>query len=559
MSNRDPYTPPHRQPGSGHSSAHPINGHGSYHAGPAANKLNPGAGTFQPIHFSGFAPQNGSMAHANGNQVSQPSHDHLERRVDGLEREQFALRTDVEDLKTLCNSLHSSVEMMKKGGWSVSVGPFKDQSAAAFRQEFDQLTSEVHGHYNGANDYAKKVAVTDGSVSPKTTPTVPPHLRGARGGQQNGTPLPPHLRGTKGSASFIRKSSLIANGLSSSVESIASVETLTSANNPLVTDGNVDTTTAFTAQVPAIEHTPPCSAPGSPATTIHPDVPLQSIENLCITHAEAWKPHFLGTLPPLPTNVSIEIPSLDSMTTFHPDFLRNTFGGVLWSPGLTYIPPAPGPCILRNRTYYVLDAAYEPYLPSTPGTHGAKLTAFFNKHPAEEFGALPEGCGDSSENVPMFVLLPDEKKGGRKRYVYFGHYSQTRWSDKLDYDRMVQCVPQQVREYWAEELSASGRPGWVTDALMKHFFPKPEYEGRMFGVSEAQGGSVMSEDLDKREEKVLKDVKRYVEALREWEKDARMKTAMIKKDFIMQAFERVSFSPLSFPFWGFGRLVGCAC
>ena len=38
-----------------------------------------------------------------------------------------------------------------------------------------------------------------------------------------------------------------------------------------------------------------------------------------------------------------------------------------------------------------------------------------------------------------------------------GNYSQTRWSDKLDYDRMVEQVPREVKTYWAEELSSQGR------------------------------------------------------------------------------------------------------
>jgi hypothetical protein len=225
------------------------------------------------------------------------------------------------------------------------------------------------------------------------------------------------------------------------------------------------------------------------------------------------------------------------MKSFSPDFLRNTFGGSQWSLGFNFIPPAPGPCIIRNRSYFTLEAQYEPYLPSQPGDHGAKLVPFFNENP-EDYYDFSEGFDSTSNNVPLFVMRPDNV--GRLRYFYFGHYSQTRWSDKLDYDRMVQCVPKKVREYWAEELASPGRPEWIFKALSKHFFPKPEYEGRMFGVSVDEGGSVMSADIDKRDEKVLKDVTKYVAAMRDWEKESRMKTAMIKKEFILQAFDRVS-------------------
>jgi len=225
------------------------------------------------------------------------------------------------------------------------------------------------------------------------------------------------------------------------------------------------------------------------------------------------------------------------MKSFSPDFLRNNFGGSQWSPGFNFIPPSPGPCILRNRSYYTLEAQLEPYLPSQPGGHGAKLVPFFNDCPEAQYD-LPDDFGSTTDNVPLFVMRPDNL--GRSRYFYFGHYSQTRWSDKLDYDRMMQCVPANVREYWAEELASAGRPEWISNALMNHFFPKPDYEGRMFGVSVDEGGSVMSADIDQREEKVRKEVTKYVANLRDWEKDARMKTAMIKKEFILQAFDRVS-------------------
>jgi hypothetical protein len=301
-----------------------------------------------------------------------------------------------------------------------------------------------------------------------------------------------------------------------------------------VTDGLVEATTANKTH--GSEPTPPAS----PAASSSDDNPIPSTGNITLEIATGkhWTPYYLNTLPPLNSKTSNKIPNMTEMQSFSPDFLRNTFGGIQWSPGLNFIPPVvSGPCLLRNRSYYTLDFQFEPYLPSQPGGHGAKIVPFFNEN-AEDHYDLPEECGTTSENVPLFVMRKDA--AGRLRYFYFGHYSQTRWSDKLDYDRMVQCIPAKVREYWAEELSSAGRPEWITDALLKHFFPKPEYNGRLFGVPVDEGGSIVSEDMNKCEEKMFKDVKKYVQELKEWQKDARMKTAMIKKEFILQAFDRVS-------------------
>ncbi|KAF2732968.1 hypothetical protein EJ04DRAFT_439931, partial [Polyplosphaeria fusca] len=246
-----------------------------------------------------------------------------------------------------------------------------------------------------------------------------------------------------------------------------------------------------------------------------------------------WRPLALSTFNDISREELKAIPDLATTTTFHPDFLRNTLGGICWSPGLNYVPPAPGPCLLKNRTYYTLDADYEPYLPRWPGEHGAKLTAFFNENPEEKFG---DDASCSFEQVPLFVCRNPSFPTHAHRYVYFGQYTQARWSDKLDYDRMVEEVSRKVKEYWAQELSAQGRPEWVTEQLMRHFWPKPEYMGTMPG--QGVDGSVADLDEAKHEEKVLRDVKKYVECLRAWEKDARIKTSMIKKDFILSAFER---------------------
>jgi hypothetical protein len=279
-------------------------------------------------------------------------------------------------------------------------------------------------------------------------------------------------------------------------------------------------TTAIPAPIP--------SPPLSPLAVVQQDL---SVEQLSLVH---WKPHFLTTLPPLST--AIKIPTASQMVTFHPQFLEEHLAGTDWSPGLRFI-PGNTTCILKNRTYYLLSPAMEPYLPEKPGQHGAKLTPFFNKAPEDVYGELPDGA-TTYEHVPMFVEQTDSK--GRIRYAYFGNYSQTRWSDKLDIETLTARVPQNIKEHWATELTSIVRQDWVTEELKKHFFKKPEYEGRIYAAPDADAPTVTSEEEVKLDEKMARDVRKYVEELREWEREAKMKTAMIKKQFILDAFDAVS-------------------
>ncbi|KAF2877378.1 hypothetical protein BDV95DRAFT_589974 [Massariosphaeria phaeospora] len=481
----------------------PQNGNGQQYLPPAhlSMHLNPSAGQFHPSQGSSIPSKisngtNGARVQPRqvGHQASQPSLRDFEETVSDLIKEQTALRTDVEDLKKMYNNLHTSTEQLKNGGWSVNVGPFRSQPAKDFEKKLDQLTQEV-----------KAVDTTKGTAS---SGTLPPHLRGkpVEGGQKL---LPPHMR--KGD--------------------INESENNNSVKNPLATDGPVDSPTIY-RQVPEPELTPPM---GSPTTTFTPDIPIETIEN-GTSVSKDWMPHYIRSLPGLSPSVASTIPITNNMQTFSADFIRNQLDGMLWSPGMYFIPPTPqnSTCMLPDRTYYTLDPKNEPYLPKHPGQHGAKLTAFFNGNPDDEFYNRLDAEINPYENVPMFILMKDTTN--RDRYVYFGHYSQTRWSDKLSYDEITSVVPHHVKQYWAAELSAAGRPAWVTNQLMKHFFPKPEYEGRM--PDDLAEGSVSNDDETKQEEHVLRDVKKYVQALKSWEKDARLKTQLIKKEFVLQAFER---------------------
>lgn len=235
------------------------------------------------------------------------------------------------------------------------------------------------------------------------------------------------------------------------------------------------------------------------------------------------------------------------MQTFSWDFLQSFLAGKWWSPGFYYHPVSDGKCFLPSRTYYLLDASNDPYVPCEPGAHGAKLTAFFNpENPSDVDG---DEAADAFLNVPVFVTesewakrhgvatrtsaageptttVPNSENSDNissTRYVYMGMYSQLRFSDKLDYDRLIEHVPHAIKMYWAEQLSDITRPAWVTDALMKQFVPKPEYEGPLPGTG--------AED-----DVVRKEVGRHVRDLKEWEHEARDAVKKLTREKVLEAF-----------------------
>ncbi|CAO2652840.1 Nn.00g022510.m01.CDS01 [Neocucurbitaria sp. VM-36] len=472
------------------------------------HSFNPTANNFAPSGRNNkIQPQN------NGSKpVSALPSSYIESRVLNLEEEHATLRGDVNTLKEMFHDLSFSVEKLKRGGWPVRVGPFQDvdlnkshQSALEFKTELEMLGREVHQSVDNSADMLKvndlAASTMNGSVSPHApSSSVASNSTASKS-------LPPHLRGAT------KTEAKVMNGTRERSVDI-------SPNNPLATDGPIDRNYRE-QKIPAAVPSPPAS----PTTVVDANTSSNAKE---LSADKAWKPHYLTTLPELPSDVLAKIP-VETMVTFHPDFIHNTFDGVTWSPGLRFI-TGRGPCFLKNRTYYLLDPKTEPFLPKNPGEHGAKLTAFFNKAPEEEFGDLVQEGSSSYENVPMFIMVGN-------RYVYFGNYSQTRWSDKLDYDAMMAHVPQHVKESWASELTTTCREQWVTDELKNHFFKKPEYEGRLYTALDDEA-TVNSVEEVAIHEKMAKDVKKYIAELREWEREANMRVSMIKKDFILQAFER---------------------
>ncbi|KAF2835258.1 hypothetical protein M501DRAFT_999292 [Patellaria atrata CBS 101060] len=269
-----------------------------------------------------------------------------------------------------------------------------------------------------------------------------------------------------------------------------------------------------------------------------------------------WQPRFIQQLDPLNESILAEIPPQKETRGFTLEFLIDLFTGICWSPGVYYAPTKYGEVLLPGRCFWVLDATYEPYLPQKPGQHGAKLTPFFNDKLDDA------NRGPDYDNVPVFITASkyypnSENRRKPKEYVYFGQYSQTRWSDKLDYDRQCELVPNNVKEYWAQKLSEVGRPAWVTEQMMKFFWPPPVYNGEMpkLGVPT---GSAHNDETEREEQKWVEDMKKHLEKLRAWEKDATVKVTLLKKENIMDAFEAAdcAYPPGLRMWWEYFECVG---
>ena len=236
----------------------------------------------------------------------------------------------------------------------------------------------------------------------------------------------------------------------------------------------------------------------------------------------------------MPAMVSASLAKLEKdAEVFTWEFLKSQLGGDQWSPGFYFILPSHH-SILPSRAYWLLETQHEPFLPPSPGMHGAKLTAFFNDTcPDGEYEAPIE---QDYMNAPVFISVD-----GGKTYRYYGNYSQHRFSDKLDYERLVSAVPEEVKRYWAAQLADPGRPDWVTRQLTEHFWPKPSYDGPILtdsvvnspntpATGESGGSGAM---LEKR---ILRALGEYAEELKTWDKEAKMKVKMLTSENIYKAF-----------------------
>ncbi|KAK0284920.1 hypothetical protein LTR35_000255 [Friedmanniomyces endolithicus] len=260
---------------------------------------------------------------------------------------------------------------------------------------------------------------------------------------------------------------------------------------------------------------------------VHVDIQAQTSGDMA-SQTEAWRPLAVRQMSPPP---ALEIP-LTNRATFTWEFLAKELGGSQWSPSFYFISANSK---IQSQTYWLLEREWEPFLPSGPGLHGAKLSPVFNDSECEP------GQGPDVQNfmdVPMFVM-----EAGSDKYTYYGQYNQPRYSDKLDYDRVMEAVPEKVRQRWAKSLADPGRPAWVTKTLMEHFWPRPKYDGPLptdSAVATPTAGVEFdsNDDTATLEKVVLHGLTRHAEELKKWEKNARVRVNFFTAEDIMQAYSK---------------------
>ncbi|KAI7522050.1 hypothetical protein KC331_g19464, partial [Hortaea werneckii] len=185
---------------------------------------------------------------------------------------------------------------------------------------------------------------------------------------------------------------------------------------------------------------------------------------------------------------------------------------------------------------------FEPFLPSAPGQPGAKITAFFNDTLPDSEGGDGRSAAPTEDDylhTPIFIS-PDPLDGpaDERRYTYFGHYSQKRFSDRIGYDTLRERIPERVLRFWAESLASPERPEWITRQLMRAFWPRPVYEGPGFAENAGETGSVGSgsEEVEG-DERVMCGLRKYAGELAEWEREARERVALLKPQDLLDSFE----------------------
>ncbi|KAI7367113.1 hypothetical protein KC328_g18352, partial [Hortaea werneckii] len=189
---------------------------------------------------------------------------------------------------------------------------------------------------------------------------------------------------------------------------------------------------------------------------------------------------------------------------------------------------------------------FEPFLPSAPGQPGAKITAFFNDtlpDSDERKGVNGRSAAPTEDDylhTPIFISPdPLDVPADERRYTYFGHYGQKRFSDRIGYDTLREMIPERVLRFWAESLASPERPGWITRQLMRVFWPRPVYEGPVFAEDAGETGSVGSgsEEVEDGDERVICALRGYARELAEWEKEARERVGLLKPEDLLDSFE----------------------
>ncbi|RMY22683.1 hypothetical protein D0867_02559 [Hortaea werneckii] len=253
-----------------------------------------------------------------------------------------------------------------------------------------------------------------------------------------------------------------------------------------------------------------------------------------------WIPYALRDLQPTSPPL---LP--DPNQTFTWDFLFNTLFGIQWSPGFYFNPTSSSSSNLppTTKSYWLLDTPFEPFLPSAPGQPGAKITAFFNDTlPDSEGGGDGRSAAPTEDDylhTPIFISPdPLDVPADERRYKYFGHYSQKRFSDRIGYDILRERIPDRVLRFWAESLASPERPDWITGQLMRVFWPRPVYEGPVFAEDAGETGSVGSESEEvEGDERVMCALREYARELAEWEREARERVGLLKPQDLLDSFE----------------------
>jgi hypothetical protein len=242
----------------------------------------------------------------------------------------------------------------------------------------------------------------------------------------------------------------------------------------------------------------------------------------CSVEVAPWRPHAIAQLKPL------EITSSNT-ETFSWEELHRHLGGNQYSPGLYYVRNDSSSRVLPGRTFWLLESHYEPFAPTSPGQHGAKLTAFFNDSLTAQGDALKE---EDYVNVPVFICL---KPG--EGYTYLGQYSQKRYSDKLSHSELFDHIPAHILQYWANQLADPHRPAWITEQLIAHFWPPPPYTGPIPTDSALTSpGTGVTEPMDSErvlEKRVMRALERYAVELKNWKKDAHIKATLLTEKALM--------------------------
>ncbi|KAI9720192.1 MAG: hypothetical protein M1812_003010 [Candelaria pacifica] len=137
---------------------------------------------------------------------------------------------------------------------------------------------------------------------------------------------------------------------------------------------------------------------------------------------------------------------------FSPSFLKSVLKGSIMTPSVWYNKDASA----LTEAYYTMNRKNEPYLPSAPGHHGAKLTA------------VMQDPGFDMDVLPLFIRSGDPDS----KYIYFGDYTQPRISDPVSWAEQSKLVPYHVRDFWGKDLTRPQQAKWRIDAMAKQLYPE---------------------------------------------------------------------------------------